>query len=68
VLDDPPLLVFDHLDADLGADGRTVMRRVLADYSGVVILASDDPDQIVTPTHRWRPDGVQRTTPTLAAG
>ena len=39
------------LDVDLGKDGRATMRRLLADYPGVVILASDDPDQIVTPTH-----------------
>lgn len=58
ILEEPPLLVFDHLDADLGQDGRTTMRRLLADYPGVVILASDDPDQIITPTHVWRPDGV----------
>jgi ABC-type multidrug transport system fused ATPase/permease subunit len=68
MLDDPPLLVFDHLDADLGAEGRTVMRRLLASYPGVVILASDDPDQIVTPTHRWRPEGVQPIAAKIAAG
>lgn len=60
MLDDPPLLVFDHLDEDLGASGRRTMRRLLANYPGVVILASDDPDQIITPTHIWRPDGVHR--------
>ena len=68
ILDDPPLLVFDHLDADLGKDGRSTMRRLLADYPGVVILASDDPDQIVTPTHVWRRDGVHRIAPTPTLG
>ena len=68
ILGDPPLLVFDHLDADLGNDGRSTMRRLLADYPGVVILASDDPDQIVTPTHVWRRDGVQRIAPTQTLG
>jgi ABC-type multidrug transport system fused ATPase/permease subunit len=77
ILDEPPLLVFDHLDADLGHDGRTVMRRLLADYPGVVILASDDPDQIITPTLLWRPDAVHpitqppsdgRSRSTVAAG
>jgi len=62
ILDEPPLLVFDHLDADLGQDGRATMRRLLADYPGVVIVASDDPDPIITPTHVWRPDGVHRVT------
>jgi ABC-type multidrug transport system fused ATPase/permease subunit len=55
ILDEPPLLVFDHLDADLGQDGRAIMRRLLADYPGVVIMASDDPYQIITPTQVWRP-------------
>lgn len=68
ILDDPPLLVFDHLDADLGKDGRTTMRKLLTNYPGVVILASDHPDQIVTPTHIWRPDGVHRPTDVIAAG
>jgi ABC-type multidrug transport system fused ATPase/permease subunit len=68
ILDEPPLLVFDHLDADLGQDGRATMRRLLADYPGVVILASDDPDQIITPTQVWRPDGAHRITQPLSMG
>lgn len=68
ILDEPPLLVFDHLDADLGQDGRATMRRLLADYPGVVVLASDDPDQIITPTQVWRPDGVHRISQPLSAG
>ena len=50
----PALLVFDHLDADLGRDGRATMREVLQDYPGVVVLASDDPWAVVTPTWVWR--------------
>jgi ABC-type transport system involved in cytochrome bd biosynthesis fused ATPase/permease subunit len=68
ILDNPPLLVFDHLDADLGQDGRATMRRLLADYPGVVILASDDPDQIIPPTQVWRTDGVHRITQPLSMG
>jgi ABC-type multidrug transport system fused ATPase/permease subunit len=68
ILDEPPLLVFDHLDADLGQDGRATMRRLLADYPGVVILASDDPDQVITPTQVWRADGVHRITQPLSVG
>lgn len=63
ILNEPPLLVFDNLDADLGKDGRETMRRLLRDYPGVVLLASDEPDLIVTPTHVWRPVGVQPATP-----
>jgi ABC-type multidrug transport system fused ATPase/permease subunit len=68
LLDEPPLLVFDRLDADLGTDGRGTMRRLLADYPGVVVLASDDPHQIVSPTHFWRPGGVHRIAPASAVG
>jgi ABC-type transport system involved in cytochrome bd biosynthesis fused ATPase/permease subunit len=68
MLDDPPLLVFDHLDADLGNAGRTTMRGLLAHYPGVVILASDDPDQIITATHFWRPEGVHPITQPLTQG
>ncbi len=66
ILDHPPLLVFDHLDADLGNDGRDTMRKLLAAYPGVVILASDNPEQIVTPTHTWRPDDVHQLAPPQA--
>lgn len=56
---DPRLLVLDHLDADLGAAGRRTLRDALADYTGVVVLASDHPDQVVDLTHVWRVDGVE---------
>jgi ABC-type multidrug transport system fused ATPase/permease subunit len=50
---DPPLLVLDHLDADLGERGREVLRDLLDDYPGVVVLASDAPEAVMTPTRRW---------------
>jgi ABC-type multidrug transport system fused ATPase/permease subunit len=50
----PALLVFDHLDADLGRDGSATMREIIRDYPGVVVLASDDPWAVVTPTWVWR--------------
>ena len=56
------------LDADLGNDGRDTMRRLLTAYPGVVILASDNPEQIVTPTHTWRPDDVHQRAPLRAPG
>jgi ATPase subunit of ABC transporter with duplicated ATPase domains len=68
MMDDPPLLVLDHVDADLGTAGRTMMRRVLARYQGVVILASDDPDQVITPTHLWRKDGFDWVPPIETSG
>jgi ABC-type protease/lipase transport system fused ATPase/permease subunit len=50
---DPPLLVLDHLDADLGERGREVLRDLLDGYPGVVVLASDAPEAVMTPTRYW---------------
>jgi hypothetical protein len=52
---EPPLLLFDHLDADLGREGRARMREVLQDYPGVVIIATDSVEEVMQPTIRWRP-------------
>lgn len=48
---EPPLLVLHHIDDELGADGRTVLRKLLAGYPGVVVLATDASDAVV-PDHR----------------
>jgi hypothetical protein len=45
-----PLLVLDHLDDELGENGRTQVRDLLVDYPGIVVLASETPDAVVTPT------------------
>ncbi|MDX6309373.1 MAG: hypothetical protein QOI06_2419 [Nocardioidaceae bacterium] len=55
ILNEPPLLVLDNVDADLGRAGREMLRNLLDGYPGVVILASDDPDQIVRTTLVWAP-------------
>lgn len=55
---EPPLMVLDNLDADLGGDGRDMMRTLLKDFPGVVIVASDDPGVIIDPTAAWRPEPV----------
>jgi len=49
----PPLLVLDHLDAEIGQAGRAEMREVLREYPGVVLLASDTPEDVMAPTRRW---------------
>lgn len=49
----PPLLVFDHLDADLGRAGKKRMRALLLVYPGVVIAASDTPDEIFDVSIVW---------------
>jgi ABC-type multidrug transport system fused ATPase/permease subunit len=46
VLGDPPLLLLDRIDADLDQAGREVLRRVVAEYPGVVLFASDAPERV----------------------
>jgi ABC-type multidrug transport system fused ATPase/permease subunit len=50
---DPPLLVLDHLDDELGEAGRVRLRGLLAAYPGIVLLASDAPEAVMAPTRRW---------------
>jgi len=54
ILNEPPLLILDDLDADLGSAGREMLRRILSDYPGVVVLTSAAPDLVVA-TQVWRP-------------
>lgn len=53
LLDDPPLLVLDHLDDELGERGRTHVHDLLVDYPGIVLIASESPEAVVTPTQEW---------------
>jgi len=56
VLGSPPLLVLDHLDADLDADGRAMLHDLLDSYPGIVVLASDHPEAVVRPNQFWHLD------------
>lgn len=58
LLGDPPLLLLDHLDADLGTQYLPVLRKLLQQYDGVVVLASDRPLDVISPTHVWTPPGM----------
>jgi ABC-type multidrug transport system fused ATPase/permease subunit len=58
LLNAPPLLILDHLDDDLGADGRATLHEILADFEGVVLIASDHPE-VVAPTQVWQADGQE---------
>ncbi|MBK1787219.1 ABC transporter transmembrane domain-containing protein [Prauserella cavernicola] len=49
----PPLLVLDHVDDELGAGGTAMLRALLADYPGVVVLATDAPEDIVPDHQVW---------------
>jgi len=52
VLGDPPLLLLDHVDADLGPRGLEILRDVLAGFPGAVLAAAHDPGYL-RPTHFW---------------
>lgn len=51
----PDLLLLERIDDDLGAEGREMLRRVLADYPGVVLAASDRPEAILEGWRVWGP-------------
>jgi ABC-type multidrug transport system fused ATPase/permease subunit len=59
LLNTPPLLILDHLDDDLGAEGRATLGKILGGYEGVVVIASDHPD-VVAPTQMWQADDEDR--------
>jgi ABC-type multidrug transport system fused ATPase/permease subunit len=62
LFNEPPLLVFDHLDADLGQEGRAVMRKLLRDYPGVVVAATDIHHEIMETTLIWNHRKVTHAT------
>jgi ABC-type multidrug transport system fused ATPase/permease subunit len=52
-LGDPPLLLLNHIDFDLGAEGCTMLTNVLSSYPGVAIIATDHPEQLVSKYSVW---------------
>lgn len=56
VLGNPPLLILDHLDRDLGNEGCRVARELLASYPGVVLIASENPLALVSEFITWDVD------------
>lgn len=59
---DPPLLVLDHLDDQLAPAGRQMLRALLAEYAGCVILRSSDPEAILDSYDVWNVDELAPTT------
>ncbi|MFD6793134.1 MULTISPECIES: ABC transporter transmembrane domain-containing protein [Prauserella salsuginis group] len=49
----PPLLVLDRIEEQLGAGGADLLRGVLADYPGVVVLATDAAEDIAGEPEVW---------------
>lgn len=54
MLGEPDLLVLEHIDDDLGSEGRVMLRGLVADYPGVVVIASDRPEELLTDWREWR--------------
>ncbi|MGO2112997.1 MAG: hypothetical protein ACTH31_15435, partial [Pseudoclavibacter sp.] len=56
IADDPELLVLDRIDDELDADGRSLLRGIVARYPGTVIVRSNDPARVVTHDTAWDAD------------
>ncbi|WP_430298480.1 ABC transporter transmembrane domain-containing protein [Sinomonas sp. B1-1] len=55
ILGNPPLLLLNRIDADLDPHGLTALQSIIADYPGVVIIATDNP-AVLPPAHQhWHP-------------
>lgn len=52
-LGNPPLLVLEHIDRDLGAEGCLMARGLLKSYPGVVIIASENPAALASDFTVW---------------
>jgi ABC-type multidrug transport system fused ATPase/permease subunit len=52
---EPALLLVNHLEEDLDADGRARLAEVLRDYPGTVVLASAHPQSLVDRFEVWGP-------------
>ncbi len=57
----PPLVVLDHIDAQLGVSGRAALRRCLTEQPGVVVATTDDPDAFLDDHRVWDLDRATRT-------
>ncbi|GLB65751.1 ABC transporter transmembrane domain-containing protein [Arthrobacter mangrovi] len=55
-LGDPPLLVLNRIDADLDHAGTAVLARLVRDYPGVVLFASDHPGSVAGEYTEWNID------------
>lgn len=65
ILGNPPLLLLNRIDADLDPQGVAALQRIVADYPGVVIIATDNP-AVLPPAHKvWRPASSPEPVPVL---
>ncbi|MGA4506897.1 ABC transporter transmembrane domain-containing protein [Propionibacteriaceae bacterium G1746] len=54
----PPLLVIDHLDDLLAPAGRWMLRQVLRDYPGAVVMRTNDPEELCETYDVWNLDDL----------
>lgn len=52
----PPLLVLEDIDAELDPAGLELLRSIVADYPGVVLLSSQHPERLITEGIDWHLD------------
>lgn len=52
-LGNPPLLLLNHIDADLDPHGMTALRDILTNYPGIIIAATDDHSLLPHPHRIW---------------
>lgn len=57
-LGNPPLLLLNRIDADLDTEGAAALRRVLGDYPGVAIVATDRPELLPAGHREWHLDAA----------
>jgi ABC-type multidrug transport system fused ATPase/permease subunit len=53
MLGEPPVLLLNHIDFDLGPDGRGMLAEVLRSYPGVAIIASEHPERLAARYTVW---------------
>jgi ABC-type multidrug transport system fused ATPase/permease subunit len=56
MLGDPPLLLLDHIDGDLGSEGTELLAEILRTYPGVAIIAADAPEKLAADYSAWEID------------
>lgn len=56
MLGDPPLLLLDHIDGDLGSEGTALLAKILRTYPGVAIIAADAPENLAADYSVWEID------------
>lgn len=55
ILGNPPLLLLNHIETELGPQGASALQGILLGYPGVVIIATDNPSVLARAHRRWLP-------------